>query len=41
MAAKSSRALCNNKHEGTNQFPFNFVGATGLAFEQNKLKLAR
>ncbi len=41
MVATSSRALVNNKYEGTDRFPFNFGGATGLAFRQDKLKLAR
>ncbi len=41
MAATSSRALATNKYDGTDGFPFNFDGATGLAFRQDKLKLAR
>ncbi len=41
VAVTSSRALVNNKYEGTDGFPFNFGGAIGLAFRQDKVKLAR
>ncbi len=41
MAVTSSRALVDNKYEGTDGFPFIFDGATGVAFKQNKVKLAR
>ncbi len=41
VAVTSSRALVYNKYEGTDGFPFNFDGATGLEFRQDKLKLAR
>ncbi len=41
MAMTSSRALVDNKYEGTDRFSCNFGGATGVAFKQDKLKLAR
>ncbi len=41
MAETSSRALVSNKYDGTDGFPFNFVGAIGLVFKQDKLTFAR